>query len=53
MWLIERERHREKLEGLLERHPVVGILGARQVGKTTLARQLAARFDRSGLLLRS
>jgi predicted AAA+ superfamily ATPase len=45
MWLIERERHRERLEGLLERHPIVGILGARQVGKTTLARQLAARFD--------
>jgi predicted AAA+ superfamily ATPase len=45
IWLIERERHREEIEGLLERHPVVGILGARQVGKTTLARQLAARFD--------
>jgi len=40
--LIERSRHREELQGLLERHPVVGILGARQVGKTTLARQLAA-----------
>ncbi|MBW8879104.1 MAG: ATP-binding protein [Acidobacteria bacterium] len=44
-WLIERTRHREKLQGLLERHPVVGILGARQVGKTTLARQLEARYD--------
>ncbi|HVR96817.1 MAG TPA: ATP-binding protein [Thermoanaerobaculia bacterium] len=29
----------------MERHPVIGILGARQVGKTTLARQLAARYD--------
>lgn len=47
MWLIERKRHREELEGLLERHPVVGILGARQTGKTTLARQLAARYDGS------
>jgi len=28
------------LESLLRRHPVVGIIGARQVGKTTLARQL-------------
>src|SRR5205807_7205991 len=28
---------------LLRRHPVVGILGARQVGKTTLARQLMVR----------
>jgi uncharacterized protein len=45
MWLIERTRHREELQGLLERHPVVAILGARQVGKTTLARQLAAGFD--------
>jgi predicted AAA+ superfamily ATPase len=45
MWLIERERHREVIQGLLERHPVVGILGARQVGKTTLAQQLAARYD--------
>jgi predicted AAA+ superfamily ATPase len=45
MRLVERKRHRQKLQGLLERHPVVGILGARQVGKTTLARQLAARYD--------
>lgn len=45
IWLIERSRHREELQGLLERHPVVGILGARQVGKTTLARQLAAGYD--------
>jgi uncharacterized protein len=44
-WLIERPRHREEVRGLLERHPVVGILGARQVGKTTLAQQLAAGFD--------
>lgn len=43
--LIERRRHREELQGLLRRHPVVGILGARQVGKTTLARQLAAGYD--------
>jgi predicted AAA+ superfamily ATPase len=39
---IERERHLSALQGLLERFPVVGILGARQVGKTTLARELAA-----------
>jgi predicted AAA+ superfamily ATPase len=32
----------DTLRGLLERFPVVGILGARQVGKTTLARELAA-----------
>jgi predicted AAA+ superfamily ATPase len=45
IWLVERTRHREELQGLLERHPVVAILGARQVGKTTLARQLAVGFD--------
>lgn len=45
MWLIERKRHEEVLQGLLQRHPVVGILGARQVGKTTMAQQLAARYD--------
>ena len=42
--LIERSRHYRELQGLLTRHPVVGILGARQVGKTTLARQLAAAY---------
>lgn len=42
--MIDRSLHRRELQGLLQRHPVVGILGARQVGKTTLARQLAARF---------
>ena len=32
----------ERLEGLLERHAVVALLGPRQVGKTTLALQIAA-----------
>ncbi|MBI4950414.1 MAG: ATP-binding protein [Myxococcales bacterium] len=42
--MIERTQHLAELKGLLERHPVVGIVGARQVGKTTLARQLAAEL---------
>ncbi|MBI2403300.1 MAG: ATP-binding protein, partial [Gemmatimonadetes bacterium] len=29
---------------LLDRYPTVGVLGARQVGKTTLARQVGERF---------
>ena len=41
--LLERSRHLHRLEDLLTRHPIVGLLGARQVGKTTLARQLVAR----------
>ena len=40
--MIERDRHLQALEGYLRRHPVVAIPGARQVGKTTLARQLVA-----------
>ncbi len=41
--MISRERHLRRLEHLLADHPVVAILGARQVGKTTLARALMAR----------
>lgn len=39
--MIHRTRHLDRVSGLLGRFPVVGIIGARQVGKTTLARQLA------------
>jgi len=42
--MIDRKRELETLEGLLSRHPVVAIVGARQVGKTTLARAAAKRF---------
>jgi predicted AAA+ superfamily ATPase len=35
--MIARTRERTTLAGLLTRYPVVGIVGARQVGKTTLA----------------
>lgn len=38
--IIERARELNLLKGLLKRHRVVAIVGARQVGKTTLARQL-------------
>jgi len=41
--ILDRPRHLQQLEALLSRYPVVAILGARQVGKTTLARQLVAR----------
>ena len=41
--MIKRRSHIKALEALLSRHPVVGIVGARQVGKTTLARVLADR----------
>ena len=44
--MIIRKRRIEDVEGLLQRFPVVGIIGARQVGKTTLASQVADRCDR-------
>ena len=39
---VARARVTERLTRLLARFPVVGLVGARQVGKTTLARQIAA-----------
>lgn len=39
---LTRTRHLTTLAKRLERYPVVAILGARQVGKTTLARQFVA-----------
>jgi len=34
--MVNREKELEELGGLLERHRIVGIIGARQVGKSTL-----------------
>ncbi len=42
--MVEREQEVKTLRRLLQRHPVVGIVGARQVGKTTLARLLVAQI---------
>ncbi len=42
---MQRPHHTQELTGLLRRHRAVAILGARQIGKTTLARRVAARFD--------
>ena len=40
--MIPRPRHEEAIRSLLRQFPVVGLIGARQVGKTTLAGRLAA-----------
>jgi uncharacterized protein len=40
--VVARPRHLARLRALLEAFPVVGLIGARQVGKTTLARALDA-----------
>jgi len=45
--VIERKRELTILGGLIRRHRVVGIIGARQVGKTTLARMLAESWHDS------
>ena len=39
--MIIRRREMETLRGLLKKHRVAGIVGARQVGKTTLAHTIA------------
>ena len=38
--MLNRRKEIEKIKKLLKSHPVVGIIGVRQVGKTTLARSL-------------
>ncbi|MFH1845361.1 MAG: ATP-binding protein [bacterium] len=43
--MIERSGHLARLTKLLSRHRVVGIVGARQVGKTTLARTIMTRHE--------
>lgn len=43
--MIERARHLRRLESLLSRNPIVTMIGARQVGKTTLAKILATRWE--------
>jgi uncharacterized protein len=42
--MVDRPAHLERLRELLGQFPVVGLIGARQVGKTTLAKTLAAGF---------
>jgi predicted AAA+ superfamily ATPase len=43
--MIKREKDLAALRELILRHRVVGIIGARQVGKTTLARMLCERWE--------
>jgi len=40
--MIDRPRYRAEVESRLKTNPVVALLGPRQTGKTTLARQIAA-----------
>lgn len=42
--MIDRPSHLEAVKRLLARFPVVGLLGARQFGKTTLAAAIGRTF---------
>lgn len=42
--MIQRTRHLARITELLAQFPIVTLLGSRQVGKTTLSRQLAATW---------
>ena len=46
--IIPRQSHIDAVRDALERSPVVAILGPRQVGKTTLAREIAALYGNEG-----
>ncbi len=48
--MIERKLYKE-IKGLLRQFPAVAILGARQVGKTTIARQIADENKKPSLYL--
>jgi predicted AAA+ superfamily ATPase len=42
-FMIRREKELQTIYELLRKHPIVGIVGARQVGKTTLARMILSK----------
>ncbi|MBK9348205.1 MAG: ATP-binding protein [Burkholderiales bacterium] len=43
--MIQRHRHLQQVATALGQFPVVALLGSRQVGKTTLAREVAAQWN--------
>ncbi len=42
---IKRDYYLNKINGLLKHNPVVALIGPRQVGKTTLASEVATQWD--------
>ena len=46
--MIVRTRHLHNVQELLNDYPVVGLIGARQVGKTTLAQEILKFFSGRG-----
>jgi len=45
---IERSAHLRTVQRLLREHPVVALVGARQVGKTTLMLHVIANAQKAG-----
>ena len=45
--MVPRSGHEDAIHDLLRQFPVVGLIGARQVGKTTLARRVAETANRT------
>lgn len=48
---IERNELKNKLKELLENYPAVAILGARQVGKSTLAKEFISQWKKESIYL--
>src|ERR1700722_19739172 len=46
-YLIKRPRYLKALKAILAEQPICALLGPRQCGKTTLARQLTKQYDNS------
>ena len=51
LWLMIQRQLQKEITTLMKQYPAVAILGARQVGKTTLAKQMAASQKRPSLYL--
>lgn len=45
---IEREDFLEKVKEAIKNNPVTGLVGSRQSGKTTLAKEIAQNFSKNG-----
>lgn len=49
--MIIKRRLQDRIRSSLERYPVVGLIGCRQVGKTTLAKRLSRDLDKRVIYL--
>ena len=45
MTLLPRVKYLNKIKSLLNSNPIVALIGPRQAGKTTLAKQIAREYE--------